>query len=62
MDKAKAVKALKDQDFRDSLENADITSSAGVVNLDDDALQSISGGCMFTTIATSCVPPGTQCP
>lgn len=39
-----------------------------IVELSDDALQSISGGCTSscgggrTTSSTSCVPPGVQCP
>ncbi|HBK54668.1 MAG TPA: hypothetical protein DDZ76_00030 [Xanthomonadales bacterium] len=43
--------------------------TAGIVELDDQALASIAGGCtstcgggFLTTSLTSCVPPGTQCP
>ena len=58
----KVIKALKDQDYRDSLDNTGITPNAGIVSLDDEMLQSISGGCCLSTPSASCVPPGQQCP
>lgn len=38
-----------------------------IENLDDEMLQSISGGCTSScggrsTLSTSCTPPGVQCP
>ncbi len=65
MKKIDIARALRDEDYRSSLsaeEQASLPSPAGNVNLDDKALLSITGGCAWTTPATSCVPPGTYCP
>lgn len=74
MKQADVARAWRDAEYRSSLD-ADVRNSlpaspAGIVDLDDDALKSITGGCansacscgFGTTPAFSCVPPGTYCP
>lgn len=54
-------------DIQSNNEMIDVDTET-IVELNDDALQSISGGCTSscgggrTTSSTSCVPPGVQCP
>lgn len=60
MDKSKLIQSLKDQDSRTNLDSIEMNS--GLIDIDDEILSSISGGCAPSTLATSCVPPGQQCP
>lgn len=66
MKKTDVIRAWKDRDYRESLsaeERAALPEHpTGIAELDDAALHSIAGGCVLTTIATSCVPPGYHCP
>lgn len=78
MKQADVARAWRDAEYRSGLD-ADVRNSlpaspAGIVDLDDDALKSITGGCansacscgggggFGSTPAFSCVPPGTHCP
>lgn len=58
MNKHNLLNNLKDQE--------NTVADNGIANLDDDMLQSVSGGCTSTCGATtrlfSCVPPGDGCP
>lgn len=66
MKRQKMARALRDPEFRNRLSASEQTDlpehPAGIAQLDDSVLQSVTGGCFLTTPATSCVPPGTQCP
>lgn len=76
MKKIDMVRALRDADYRNSLDAADQAAlpahPAGISQVDDDALRSITGGCgptlcnscppFGTTRDFSCMPPGLQCP
>lgn len=60
------IRAWTDRDFRNDLSKDDQASlpehPTGIAQVDDEALTGIAGGCVLTTIATSCVPPGYHCP
>lgn len=75
MKKIDMVRALRDADYRNSLSESDQAQlpahPAGIADVDDDALQSVTGGCGFTLCSScgwdttrnnSCVPPGMECP
>jgi mersacidin/lichenicidin family type 2 lantibiotic len=66
MKQTDVIRAWKDRDYRESLSEEERATlpehPTGIAELDDAALQSIAGGCILTTLATSCVPPGVQCP
>jgi len=77
MKKSQLIRAWKDEEYRRSLtaeERAALPENpAGVADLEDETLQSLTGGCCPTipgcggpdTVnapACSCVPPGTYCP
>ncbi|GAB4195427.1 MAG: hypothetical protein Tsb002_27930 [Wenzhouxiangellaceae bacterium] len=62
MKKRDQIKALKDSEFRDAGNSSDENLATGTVDLQDEALVNISGGCVLTTRASSCVPPNMQCP
>ena len=66
MKKPDVIRAWRDEEYRDSLsaeEQAALPSNpAGIADVDDDALKSITGGCAPSTPGVSCVPPGTFCP
>ena len=58
------IRSWTDRDSRD-LKNTDEAPDhpAGTVEVDDDALIGIAGGCgIMTTFVSSCVPPGYHCP
>lgn len=77
MKQSDVIRAWRDADFRSSLD-ADVRASlpaspAGLVNVDDDALRSVTGGCGYTQCNTcggglntrsvdSCVTPPANCP
>lgn len=75
MRKTDIIRALRDEEYRSSLsetERAQLPSHpAGVVDLSDEQLTSLSGATLQSTCAhpafcstpaVSCVPPGTYCP
>ena len=61
MKKIDTVRALRDSEYRNSLseaEQAALPAPAGVANVVDGDLKSVTGGCGTpTTIMMSCVPP-----
>jgi mersacidin/lichenicidin family type 2 lantibiotic len=65
------VRAWRDEEYRNSLSAAERASlpenPAGVATVDESALRSVTGGALSkiiqcTTVATSCVKPGQECP
>ncbi|GAB4195432.1 MAG: hypothetical protein Tsb002_27940 [Wenzhouxiangellaceae bacterium] len=61
MKNRESIKALINSEHRD-INNQAIDIAAGAVDLNDETLQNISGGCVLSTPNTSCVPPGVYCP
>ncbi len=66
MKKETMIRAWRDEEFRASLSAAELAElpehPAGLLDVDDDLLRSVSGGGPRSTPAFSCVPPGQQCP
>lgn len=67
MKKNDVIRAWRDEEYRRSLSEQELAAlpehPAGVMTLEDESLDSVSGGRPFgTTVDFSCVPPGTQCP
>jgi mersacidin/lichenicidin family type 2 lantibiotic len=65
MKKETMIRALRDEEFRASLSAAELAElpehPAGLLEVDDDMLRSVSGGGRSTP-AWSCMPPGQICP
>ena len=70
MKKIDVIRAWRDEEYRDSLTEQELSSlpenPAGMATVDDSALRSVSGAvtvrCGGTTFVDSCVKPGQQCP
>ncbi len=67
MKKIDTVRALRDSEYRNSLSAAEQAAlpahPAGVANVVDGDLKSVTGGCGTpTTFVMSCVPPNAHCP
>jgi mersacidin/lichenicidin family type 2 lantibiotic len=67
MKKIDVVRAWRDEEYRNSLTEAERASlpenPAGLAVVEDSVLQSITGGCGTpTTFVYSCVKPPVQCP
>jgi mersacidin/lichenicidin family type 2 lantibiotic len=65
MKKETMIRAWRDEEFRASLSAAELAElpehPAGLLDVDDDMLRSVSGGGRSTP-AWSCMPPGQICP
>jgi len=67
MKKNDVIRAWRDEEYRSSLSEQELAAlpehPAGILAVDDEVLQNITGGCGFkTTFVMSCVPPGYSCP
>ncbi len=70
--KLDVVRAWRDEEYRNSLSAAERASlpenPAGVATVDESALRSVTGGALSkivkpcTTVVSSCVKPGQECP
>lgn len=65
MKKKDIVRAWRDEEYRNSLTDAEKAAlpshPAGYMDLDDETLGSIAGGCAITTFNSSCIPYGCNC-
>ena len=70
MKKIDVIRAWRDEEYRDSLTEQELSSlpenPAGMATVDDSALRSVNGAATVrfcgTTFVDSCVKPGQQCP
>lgn len=66
MKKETMIRAWRDEEFRASLSAAELSElpehPAGLLDVDDDLLRSVSAGGGRSTPAFSCMPPGQICP
>lgn len=65
MKKKEVIRAWLDEEYRNDLtddQKAVLPSHpAGYMDLEDDVLANIAGGCILTTYVNSCLPPGCNC-
>ena len=66
MKKNDVIRAWQDEEFRRGLSEQDLAAlpahPAGLMNVDDEVLGNIAGGCGTpSTFINSCLPPGCNC-